>query len=467
MTVPPSVFAGEFAGRYVVERELGRGASAFVWLARDREHGRMVAIKMLREELAQGMGADRFLREVRVTAQLHHPHIVPVLNSGEYAGRLFFVLPFMDGGTLRARLEREKQLPIAEVVAIGGTIASALAVAHAHNVLHRDVKPESILFTGGQACLADFGIARAIVHASGESTTSTGLVRGTPAYMSPEQASGDREYDGRSDIYSLACALYEALAGVPAFVGATSQQIVAQRLLHQPRPVRVFRPTVAAELERVLERALATSPADRFQTAQEFADALAAAPTVPTVEHAVRGPRRPLVGLAAAILVVAATVVASKSGMLDRFASDWSMLDTSRVAILPFVDSAGGRVASEDLLREAMRRWKGLSLVESFEIGDAVRRGGVPATTNDARAMARRLGAGRFVRGRVARNGTETRVAASLFDTRSARLLYGATVTVEGEAANTLAPYLTLADSLALRGANVRDVGPLAADARN
>jgi serine/threonine-protein kinase len=270
LSASPGLISGEFAGRYTVERELGRGATSVVYLARDRDYARMVAIKVLRQELSGSGAADRFLREVRLTAQLHHPNIVPVLHSGEHTGHLFFVLPYLDGGTLRDRLEREKQLPIADVVSMGKTIALALASAHEWNILHRDVKPENILFSAGQACLADFGIARAITRASGESVTSTGLVVGTPAYMSPEQASGDREYDGRSDLYSLACVLYESLAGIPAFVGATAQAILAQRMLHEPRPVRIYRPSVSVELEAVLARALSLSPADRFPTSVAF-----------------------------------------------------------------------------------------------------------------------------------------------------------------------------------------------------
>jgi tetratricopeptide (TPR) repeat protein len=461
---PPSI-AGEFAGRYTVERELGRGATSVVWLARDREHGRMVAIKILREELAAGVTAERFLREVQVTAQLHHPHIVPVLHSGEYEGRLFFVLPYLDGGTLRERLQREKQLPVPDVVAIGVTIASALAIAHEKNVLHRDVKPENILFTGGQACLADFGIARAMVQLSGESTTSTGIVRGTPAYMSPEQAGGDRDYDGRSDLYSLACVLYEALAGVPAFLGATSAQIVAQRLLHVPRPVRVYRASVSAELEAVLEKALARAPADRYQNAQQFRDALAGVPLLPTTERNVS--RLRAIRIAAAMLGIALLGTTVMFRSIDRFVPSRVPLDTSRVAILPFTDSTRGQFAGEDLLYEGLRRWKGLSLVENFEVGDAIRQSGSPVTASDARAMARRVGAGRFVRGRISHSGAKSRVVASIFDTRSGRLLHETAVMLPVDSTYALSPYLSLADSLALRGANSRAAGVAAADNRN
>jgi serine/threonine protein kinase/tetratricopeptide (TPR) repeat protein len=457
----PSSIAGEFAGRYSVDREIGRGATSVVYLARDLDYGRMVAIKVLRPELLDSGAADRFLREIRVTAQLHHPNIVPVLHSGESDGRLFFVLPYLDGGTLRARLEREKQLPIADAVAIAVTIAGALSNAHEKNLLHRDVKPENILFTGGQACLADFGIARAIVRATGEGTTSTGLVRGTVAYMSPEQASGDHEYDGRSDLYSLACVLYEMLAGIPAFVGPTPQAIAAQRLVHEPRPVRVYRPTVSSELETVLQRALATSPADRYQTVQEFVDALMGVPTAPTREqfagrvHA----RRSTLALIAVIAAIGVVTVATPwMRVWDRLAVNWETLDTTRIAVLPFDDARIGDVSAQTLLGESMRRWKGISLVESFAIGDAVRRFGSATTVDDARRIARRVGAGRFVRGHIVETGRETRVVATLIDTRSGRILHEQTVIAAAESAYALSPYYALADSLALRGAHATTI---------
>jgi serine/threonine protein kinase len=463
---PPSI-AGEFAGRYTVERELGRGATSVVWLARDREHERSVAIKLLREELIDSATADRFLREVRVTAQLHHPHIVPVLHSGQHDRRLFVVLPYLDGGTLRSRLQHDKQLPISEVVAIGVAIASALAAAHEKNVLHRDVKPENILFAGGHACLADFGIARAIVRAPDESTTSTGMVPGTPAYMSPEQASGDRDYDGRTDIYSLACVLYEALAGVPAFVGATPAQIVAQRLLHPPRSVRVYRSTVSPELDAVLQKALATAPADRYLTARQFAEALAGTPTAPTNGHVVQPNRlRRLVWLTATAAVLATGLVA-RNTVLDRLSADWSTLDTSRVAILPFDGQPHGDIPAEDLLREAMRRWKGLSLVEGFQITDAIRRRGLPVTQGDARSLARALGAGRFLRGRVASAGGQVRIAASLFDTKANRLVYEVALSVPSDSALVLTPFLTLGDSLAVHGTQSQIAPWPVAESRN
>jgi tRNA A-37 threonylcarbamoyl transferase component Bud32/tetratricopeptide (TPR) repeat protein len=382
--------AGVFAGRYTIERELGRGATSIVYLARELATGRAVAIKILRTELVTEISTERFLREIRVTARLEHPNIVPVLDSGEYDDRLFFVLPHMEGGTLRARLEREKQLPIGDVITIGKTIAAALQFAHEHKLLHRDVKPENILFSRGEACLADFGIARAWSEASGEtgpSSTSTGVVRGTPAYMSPEQAAGDRDIDARSDIYSLACVLYEALAGIAAFVGPTPQSILAQRLAHVPRGVRVYRPAAPVALERVLERALGLAPADRHQSAAEFRDALANAvdsapvslhPMAPSdqAEALSGGPDRlpwPVRALGAVGVIVAVGLATYGSiRVRDRAAAS---PDTLTYAVLP-ADSGTARATNDvaSLLRESLRRWTGIVVADPDRVGDAGRR---------------------------------------------------------------------------------------------
>jgi serine/threonine-protein kinase len=242
----------ELGGRYVIERELGRGGTSTVYLAHDRVYDRRVAVKVLRRELALSVGPDRFLREIRVTARLNHPHIAPVIDSGVGDGWCFFVSTYFDGGTLRQRLERERQAPGRRCDQHRARNRRCLDYAHAQRILHCDVKPENILFSNGEAFLTDFGIAR--LFEAGLDTTSTGIVRGTPAYMSPEQAAGEKGYDGRTDIYSLACVLYEALAGVPAFVGATPQAVLAQRFLHAPRDLRVYRPTVPRHVEAAIAR---------------------------------------------------------------------------------------------------------------------------------------------------------------------------------------------------------------------
>src|SRR5207245_1139350 len=265
------------ADHYTIERELGRGGMATVYLARDLKHGRLVAVKVLRPELAAALGPDRFLREIEIAARLTHPHILPLYESGEADGVLYYVMPYVEGESLRDRLDRERQLPLDDSLRIAGEVASALAYAHGHDGVHRDIKPENILLAGGGAFVADFGIARAITAAAGERLTATGIAVGTPAYMSPEQAAGDRALDGRTDVYSLGCVLYEMLAGQAPFTGPSTVTIVHQHLTAPPPSVTRIRPAVPATVARVIERALAKAPADRFASAHQFAEALAAA----------------------------------------------------------------------------------------------------------------------------------------------------------------------------------------------
>src|SRR5689334_18342355 len=226
-------------GRYQIERELGRGGMATVYLARDLKHARLVALKVLDPELGAVLGAERFLSEIRVTANLQHPNLLPLFDSGEAGGLLYYVMPFVEGETLRARLEREKQLPIDEAVRIATAVANALAFAHARGVIHRDLKPENILFQAGQPVVADFGIALAVSNAGGTRVTQTGLSLGTPQYMSPEQATGDRTIDARADIYALGAVTYEMLSGEPPFTGTTAQAIIARLMTTDPQPLTV------------------------------------------------------------------------------------------------------------------------------------------------------------------------------------------------------------------------------------
>ena len=265
--------SGALSARYVFERELGRGGMATVFLARDLKHGREVAVKVLRPELATSIGPDRFLREIQVAARLTHPHILPLHDSGEAEGLLYYVMPYVEGESLRDRLEREHRLPLEHALALGREVADALDYAHQHGVVHRDIKPENILLANDHAVIADFGIARAL--SIGADLTDVGLAVGTPMYMSPEQAGGDPELDGRSDIYSLGCVLFEALAGVPPFSGRTAQAILVQRLLDDPPPLRSLVPTIPAVVEAAVGRALARAPEDRFATAAGLAAALA------------------------------------------------------------------------------------------------------------------------------------------------------------------------------------------------
>jgi serine/threonine-protein kinase len=286
---------------YAIERELGRGGMATVFLARDLKHDRPVALKVLHPELAASLGADRFLREIRLAARLQHPHILTVLDSGqvEVPGSpplLWFTMPFVRGESLRDRLRRETQLPVEDAVRIAREAADALAFAHAEGVVHRDIKPENILLSGTHALVADFGIARALGPGGDDKLTETGLTVGTPAYMSPEQASGARELDARTDIYSLGVVLYEMLAGETPFAAPTTQAMIARRFLETPRPIRELRDSVPEPVERALQRALARTPADRFGSASELAGALAASPmpgsTTPVPAMAPGGPAR-------------------------------------------------------------------------------------------------------------------------------------------------------------------------------
>src|SRR5437773_4983647 len=261
-------------GRYEIEREIGRGGMATVYLARDVRHQRKVALKVLNPELGAVLGVERFLAEIQVTANLQHPNLLPLFDSGEADGLLFYVMPYVEGESLRARIQREKQLPVNEAIRLATAVASALDYAHRHGVIHRDLKPENILLHEDQPLVADFGIALAVSNAGGNRITQTGLSLGTPQYMSPEQATGDRAIDGRTDIYSLAAVLYEMLTGDPPHLGSTSQAIIARVLTEKPRSMRATRDTVPLHVDAAVERALAKLPADRWATAKDFADAL-------------------------------------------------------------------------------------------------------------------------------------------------------------------------------------------------
>jgi serine/threonine protein kinase/dienelactone hydrolase len=262
------------AGHYQIERELGRGGMAIVYLAQDLRHDRRVALKTLRPELTHALGPERFLREIQIAARLQHSNILPLHDSGEAKGLLYYVMPYVEGESLRARLEREGQLPIQDALNIACQVADALAYAHGHDVVHRDIKPENILLSGRHALIADFGIARAITAAGGERLTETGLAIGTAAYMSPEQAAADPRIDARSDVYSLGCVLYEMLVGSPPFLGPTAQALIARKLTDPIPSLRTVRESVSEALEQVILRTLARTAADRFSTAGELAQAL-------------------------------------------------------------------------------------------------------------------------------------------------------------------------------------------------
>jgi class 3 adenylate cyclase/tRNA A-37 threonylcarbamoyl transferase component Bud32 len=265
------------ATRYEIERELGRGGMATVYLARDQRHDRRVAIKVLRPELAMYLGTERFLKEIRLAAKLTHPNIVPLYDSGECGGILYYIMPHLEGETLRARIARERQLGVADTVELVRGIGAALEHAHRHGIIHRDVKPDNILLHEGQPMVLDFGVALALTQADGDRLTEPGLSPGTPAYMSPEQALGERDVDVRSDVYSFACVVYQMLSGDPPFTSSNVQALIARIITDVPTRLACVRPDVPEHLDRAVHRALAKAPADRFASAEEFTAAVVGA----------------------------------------------------------------------------------------------------------------------------------------------------------------------------------------------
>ena len=311
-TGPAAPLASALADRYRFERELGAGGMATVYLAEDLRHRRHVAIKVLHPELSAVLGSERFLKEIELTASLQHPHILPLFDSGSADGLLFYVMPFVEGETLRARLERETQLPVADVLRMATEICDALSYAHGRGVVHRDIKPENILLQNGHALVADFGIALAVEHAGGQRMTQTGLSLGTPQYMAPEQAMGERSIDARADIYALGAVIYEMLAGEPPFTGPSAQAIVAQVITASPTSLLARRKSVPQHVDDAVLQALEKLPADRFSTAAAFGAALNGSATG-SITPASRRPaanRRLLIALSvfAACAVILATV---------------------------------------------------------------------------------------------------------------------------------------------------------------
>jgi len=307
----PSRLVAALVDRYRLERELGAGGMATVYLAHDLRHDRSVAVKVLRPELAAVIGADRFLAEIKTTAALQHSHILPLFDSGQADGFLFYVMPFVEGESLRDRLKRERELPVDEAVRLAKEVASALDYAHRHGIIHRDIKPENILLQDGQALVADFGISLAVTQAGVSRMTETGLSLGTPSYMSPEQATGERTLDARADVYSLGCLLYEMLVGEPPHTGPSVQAVIAAVVTKEPERLGARRPSVPANVEAAVHKALSKIPADRFATAEAFSKALSEPATsatmasVPGFARAAQAPNTKLIAILAAALLLA------------------------------------------------------------------------------------------------------------------------------------------------------------------
>jgi serine/threonine-protein kinase len=404
------------ADRYTLERELGRGGMAVVYLARDLKHHRQVAIKVLRPELGAVLGAERFLREIEVAAGLSHPHILPLHDSGETDGFLYYVMPYVAGESLRDRLTREQQLPLEDALQIAREVADALSYAHGREVVHRDIKPENILLEARHAVVSDFGIARAISAAGGERLTQTGIAVGTPSYMSPEQAAAEPAIDARSDVYSLGCVLFEMLAGEPPYTGPTAQAILAKRLSEPVPHLRTLR-DVPEYIEHAVTKALAKAPADRFATAAEFAAALSA-PIRPLAPTSGRPRAKTAVRLAVSmgLLIGIAWAVAQLSSRLA------APIAATRIAVLPFAVRGSESFAylAEGLVDLLSRNLDGAEDLRSVDPGTVLttvaRSGGMAGLDVDrGRAVAQRLGASLYVLGTVLTAGGRLRIQAALY----------------------------------------------------
>jgi len=420
MTLIPPSLVSALADRYRIERELGQGGMATVFLAEDLKHHRKVAIKVLKPELALALGAERFLREIETTASLRHPHILPLYDSGRAGELLYYVMPLVEGESLRQRLHREKQLPIDEALQISREVADALGYAHSRGIVHRDIKPENILLEGGHAVVADFGIARAVSAAGGERLTSTGMAIGTPYYMSPEQAAANEDVDGRSDLYSLGCVLYEMLAGQPPFTGPTAQAITRQHLVTQAAPVTDLRPTVPAPIAGALARMLAKNPADRFNPAAQFVQALTA-PARSAIP--VAKPNRFGI-LVTGLLVVA---IAAATWVLRPVPSGPGPAGSiERIAVLPMENQTGD--AGQDFFADGMTR-ELIGVLTDAGVRVLGHRAVAPyrQSTLPAPQIAKELGVDAIVTGSVLRAGDQVQVAAELIEPATGENLWART----------------------------------------
>jgi eukaryotic-like serine/threonine-protein kinase len=402
------------AGRYSVEQELGRGGMAVVFLGRDLRLERRVAIKVFEYEGDGGLAVERFLREIRIAAQLQHPNILPVFESGEATGFIYYIMPFVAGATLRERLEREGPLPVADAVGIARGVALALDYAHTEGIVHRDIKPENIMLASGVAMVADFGIARALAE-SGTKLTDTGLAIGTPNYMSPEQATAEHHIDGRADIYALGCVLYEMLGGTPPFTGATAQAVMARHTSDAVPPLSTLRPMPEA-LEAVVLNALAKVREDRWSTGRAFAEALAeAAPArVSAGRFSAGGRRRRLarVGIGLAVALFVATVAVLATLRLGRHGST-SVDSLSSVAVLPFTNLGD---TTHDYLADGLTESviNALVRVEGLRVPGSSRVFQYRRHTADVREVGRELDVAKVVTASVQLDGRRLRVTAEL-----------------------------------------------------
>jgi serine/threonine-protein kinase len=430
------------AGRYKLEREIGRGGMSIVYRARDVRLDRDIALKVLRPELTVSLGAERFLREIQIAARLQHPHILPLHDSGEVDGLFFYTMPFVAGESLRTHLATHGPLPVPEAVRIGREVSSALTHAHEQGFLHRDIKPENILLSSGLAMVADFGIAQALIQAGLEPLTDSGIVVGTPGYMSPEQSAGHTKLDARTDIYSLGCVVYEMLTGAPPFTGPTPQAVLARHIHEHPPSIRVVRQTVPTGLEQTINRSLAKSPADRFSSAIEFGDALGA---TESKDASLPNWRRFLwTGLALGVGILAwVTRDRWFGGETDGTSP---ALDPTRVAVLYFADRSQGGILrpvahglTEDLI-DKLSSVQGLHVVSPSGVRP------YSGTDISIDSIARALGVGTLVEGSVEQPAGGLRVRVRLVDATTGQQLQSAVV--ERPRGDLFALQADLADSI-------------------
>ncbi len=434
-SMPP--LSSLFDGRYRIDAEIGNGGTSVVYRAYDERDDRYVAVKVLRPDLTETTAAHRFESEIRRHQSLSHRHIVPVLDFGESARLRYCVLPLMTGGSLRDRLQQERQLDVADAVAITRALARAIGYAHTRGVIHRDVKPENILFEGGIPHLADFGIARDVELSDGVASTTTGIVRGTGPYMSPEQAVGEKVVDGRTDVYSLGCVLYEMLTGMQPFVGPTAQAVIAQRMLHEPRPMTVYRPGLSPSLAAVVERAMQITPSDRFPSANAMADALEGnfdrVPARVTAATPLGTESSPwsLVAAATAGLVLVTTFLFFKSPtprplVTREPTSEAGTLadDARRVAVLYLDNQSPEQLptwVSDGLTEELMDRLASVPGLRVISPNGVRQFRGRPIAPD---SLGRLLDVGTVISGSVARAGDAVRVSIRLTDAPTNQLLY-------------------------------------------
>ena len=439
----PRELAAALGHRYTIEGVVGSGGMATVYLAQDQSFGRAVAVKVLHAALADSLGAERFTREIELTARLEHSRIVPVHERGSAASLLYFVMRYFDGGSLRHQLDRDGKLPLPVAIALARDVASALDHAHGRGVVHRDIKPENILLEGSNAFVADFGIARLVDAAGVDRLTRTGVVVGTPEYMSPEQADPEAPIDGRSDVYSLGCVLYEMLAGEPPYTGPTRRDVLAKHAAAAIPDLTIVRGTVTAGMQRAIRTALQKAAADRYWTCgefiREFETAVHEAP-VPMPSRWAPGWASPRVVRVAAASLAAASVI-SMAGWAEATQGTISGMfvptDTSSVAIFPFSydSSFSGRIPERQLVGDAFRRWRNRAVVDEVRLTEMLARRNPASIPAKAPSIARQLGAGLFVRGEVSRIGDSVRLHAALYYSRGNRFVRDATVRMGGDLA--------------------------------